>query len=119
MIATGGIVMLMRTNNEKAGTMNNQTNVRMEGEKQVIMIKAKGGYAPRSTTAQANVASTIQVETNGTYDCSLALSVPSVGFREMLPDTGVTSIELPPQKTGSTVKGVCSMGMYSFTIRFL
>jgi hypothetical protein len=27
-------------------------------------------------------------------------------------------VDVPPQKAGSTLTGLCSMGMYSFTIRF-
>jgi plastocyanin domain-containing protein len=86
--------------------------------KQVIEIKAKGGYAPRVTVAKANMPTVINVQTSGTFDCSSALTVPAIGFCTMLPSSGVTPIEIPPQQPGTTIKGVCSMGMYSFAVNF-
>ena len=98
--------------------MNGSTNVSVVDGKQVIQINAKGGYAPRVTTAKANMPTVINVQTNGTYDCSSALTVAAVGFRKSLPASGVTPIEVPPQQPGATVKGVCAMGMYNFAVNF-
>ena len=118
-VAIGGIFMLLRGNGaQPVGTTNDSTNVSVVDGKQVIQINAKGGYAPRVTTAKANMPTVINVETNGTYDCSSALTVAAVGFRKSLPATGVTPIEVPPQKPGATVKGVCGMGMYNFAVKF-
>lgn len=97
---------------------NGATNVSIVQNTQIIQIDAKGGYAPRVTVAKANMPTVINVQTNGTYDCSAALTVAAAGFRKTLPASGVTPIELPPQKPGTAVKGVCAMGMYSFTINF-
>lgn len=118
-LAMGGIFLLLRgdkTNPPLGST--GQTNVSIVDGKQIIEIKAKGGYAPRMTTAKANMPTVINVRTNGTFDCSSALTVPAVGFRAMLPASGVTPIEIPPQQTGATIKGVCSMGMYNFAVNF-
>lgn len=118
-LAIGGIFILLRGNPSKTSThTNEQTNVSVINGKQIVQIKAKGGYAPRVTTASANIPTLINIQTNGTFDCSSALTVPAVGFRKNLPTTGVTQIEVPPQQPGATIKGVCSMGMYSFTVNF-
>lgn len=93
-------------------------NVTMESGKQVIEIDAKGGYAPQQTQAKAGVPTILRVATNGTFDCSSALTVPAVGYRENLPPSGTTDIEIPPQKVGTTVQGLCAMEMYNFSLKF-
>jgi plastocyanin domain-containing protein len=118
-LAIGGIFMLLRGGGSNAPTSSTgQTNLAVIDGKQVIEIKAKGGYAPRVTVAKANMPTVINVQTNGTFDCSSALTVPAIGFRTMLPSSGVTPIEISPQKPGTTIKGVCSMGMYNFAVNF-
>ncbi len=118
-VAIGGIVMLLRNGGaETPVATGNQANVTTVDGKQIIQINAKGGYAPRVTVAKANMPTVINVQTNGTFDCSSALTVPAVGFRKMLPSSGITPIEIPPQQPGTTIKGVCSMGMYNFAVNF-
>lgn len=118
-LAVGGIVMLLNGNETPTvATSTGQTNVAVVDGKQIIQINAKGGYAPRVTVAKANMPTVINVQTNGTFDCSSALTIPAVGFRKNLPATGVTPIEIPAQQAGATVKGVCSMGMYNFAVNF-
>lgn len=118
-LAIGGIFMLLRADNAPSSIADGGTsNISVIDGKQVIRINAKGGYAPRITTARADMPTVIEVQTNGTYDCSLALTVPVVGFRKNLPASGITPIEIPPQQPGSTVRGVCTMGMYHFAVNF-
>jgi plastocyanin domain-containing protein len=118
-LAFGGIFALLRNDGSDAPVnTNGQANVSIVDGKQIIQINAKGGYTPRVTVAKANVPTVINVQTNGTFDCSSALTVAAAGFRKTLPATGVTPIEIPPQQTGATVKGVCAMGMYNFTVNF-
>jgi len=93
-------------------------NVSIQNEKQVINITAKGGYSPRVTEATANVPTTLKMKTQGTFDCSSALVIPSINYKKNLPPTGTTEIEIPPQPAGTTLKGLCSMGMYRFEIVF-
>ncbi|TSD01984.1 MAG: hypothetical protein Athens071424_227 [Parcubacteria group bacterium Athens0714_24] len=95
-----------------------QNNVSIVDGKQIIEISAKGGYSPRNTTAKANIPTVLRIKTQGTFDCSSALVIPSIGYRKNLPSSGETDIELPLQKTGSIIKGFCTMGMYSFKINF-
>lgn len=120
-LAFTGMVAVLRGNravSPAATTTSEQSNVRMENGTQIISIKAKGGYAPRVTTAKANIPTEIRVQTNSTFDCSSALTVAAAGFRENLPPTGETSIALAAQQPGATVQGVCAMGMYAFAVNF-
>lgn len=114
-----GIIMLLSNNGTNTTTVaNGQSNVSIVDSKQVIQIDAKGGYAPRNTVAKANIPTTLNLKTNGTFDCSSAVSIPSLGYRTNLPPSGVTPIEIPPQPAGTTLKGVCAMGMYNFAVNF-
>jgi hypothetical protein len=58
------------------------------------------------------------MKTNGTFDCSSGVTIPSLGIRQTLPSTGETDVEIPAQKSGTSLEGVCVMGMYHFTINF-
>jgi plastocyanin domain-containing protein len=118
-LALGGIVALSRSGGPNSVPSSEESpNVYMEDGKQIINITAKGGYSPRNVMAKANVPTVIRMITNGTFDCSSALNVSAVGFRGNLPPSGTTPIEVPPQKSGATIDGVCAMGMYSFAVNF-
>src|SRR3989338_6152702 len=93
-------------------------NVSIVDGKQIIEIGAKGGYAPKVSVAKAGIPTILRVQTRGTFDCSSALTIPSIGYRAILTPSGITEIELPAQKSGSTLQGLCSMGMYNFQVRF-
>lgn len=84
---------------------------------QVVEISAKGGYQPASQAAKAGVPTVLRVKTDGTYDCSTALRIPSLRVSKQLPPTGETLIDLGTPAAG-TLRGTCSMGMYSFEINF-
>ncbi len=103
---------------EEALKKNAPSNVAIVDEKQVITINAKGGYSPQVTHAKADTPTIIKVVTNGTFDCSSALSIPSLQYQKNLPATGETLIDVPAQSMGTTLQGVCSMGMYNFSILF-
>jgi hypothetical protein len=60
----------------------------------------------------------LKINTNGTFDCSSALSIPSLNYQKYLPATGETLIEVPPQESGTTLQGTCAMGMYNFSVKF-
>jgi plastocyanin domain-containing protein len=110
----GGAIFLSGNNKN----LDNINNVSIVDGKQIIEINAKGGYFPRTTIAQANIPTVIKIETNGTFDCSSALVIPSIGYRTNLSPKGVTEIELSPQKLGTKLQGLCAMGMYNFSIEF-
>jgi len=56
------------------------------------------------------------MKTNNTYDCSSALAIRDVGYMSMLPASGETEIDLGTPEAGKTIRGLCSMGMYNFSI---
>ncbi|MEI7689024.1 MAG: cupredoxin domain-containing protein [Candidatus Nomurabacteria bacterium] len=84
---------------------------------QIIEIQAKGGYTPRKSIAKAGVPTILRFNTNGTFDCSSSVRIPSMNIFKSLPQSGTTDIDLGTQKTG-VLQGMCGMGMYPFEIDF-
>jgi Cu+-exporting ATPase len=117
-VLIGGALIFVATSGSGTATEENKNNVSMVDGKQIITITAKGGYSPRVTSAQSNVPTVLKVSTLGTFDCSSALTIPSLGYRNNLPSSGETLIDLPPQKPGTTLRGLCAMGMYNFAVNF-
>ena len=93
-------------------------NVTVTEGKQIIEVTAKGGYVPRLTSAKADMPTTLRMKTDGTFDCSSGVTIPKLGYRKILPSTGSTDIEVPAQKAGTRLDGVCVMGMYHFAVNF-
>jgi plastocyanin domain-containing protein len=93
-------------------------NVTMEGETQVVMIDAKGGYLPEVSVAKAGVPTTVRFNTTGTFDCSASVRIPSRDISEVLPQSGTTDIDVGAQQVGP-LEGSCGMGMYPFSITFI
>lgn len=85
---------------------------------QYIRIDANGGYSPKISNAKAGIPTKLIVKTNGTYDCSSSIVINSIGYQKILPQTGVTEIDIGIKNVGETLEGVCGMGMYSFQINF-
>jgi plastocyanin domain-containing protein len=114
-----GIIFFGGTQNgtETTSTQSEQ-NIEIRDGVQYITIDAKGGYSPRVSSAQADIPTKLIVKTNGTYDCSSALVIRSVGYQKILPQTGEEIIDIGTSKAGSSVQGTCSMGMYSFVVNF-
>lgn len=90
----------------------------IENGVQIVDIAAKGGYSPRVITAKAGVPTVIRVETSGTFDCSASLVIPKLSYQKFLSPSGVEEIGVSPEQAQGTMQGLCSMGMYSFQIRF-
>lgn len=100
-------------------TDGNVNNVSVSDGKQIIEIDVNGGgYSPKVSIAKANMPTILRMKTSGFLSCASALSLPAIKYRENLPLTGVTDIEIPPQEAGSKFQGLCAMGMYSFLINF-
>ncbi len=104
--------------NETSSSETSTTVVREENGTQYIHILAQGGYKPDQITAKGNLPTILEVETNGTYDCSSALTIPKLGYEKFLPPTGITTIEIPKNLTTNSLDILCSMGMFSATIKF-
>lgn len=112
----GGAILL--SNRPLPGAIADGSNVSFIEGKQIIEIGAKGGYAPRETMAKADVPTILRVATMGTFDCSSLLTIPAIGYQNSLPPSGTTDIEIAPQKAGTTLQGLCGMGMYNFSLTF-
>lgn len=108
-----GAIMLGNT-----GDSPSVDNVSVVDGTQIVEVTAKGRYSPSVTEAKAGLPTILRMKTMGTYDCTAALKVPSVGYQNMLPPTGTTDITLAPQESGAVVQGVCAMGMYNFSVKF-
>ena len=114
-----GIIFLGNAkSNPETGSAQPIQNVEIRDGVQYVTISAKGGYAPRVSSAQAGIPTKLIVKTDGTYDCSASLVIRSVGYRKILPQTGEEIIDIGTPEAGTSFQGTCSMGMYNFTITF-
>lgn len=85
---------------------------------QYVTITAQSGYSPRMSVAKSGIPTKLIVKTHGTYDCSSSLVIRSLSYRNILPNTGETTIDAGIPKVGDTLQGVCGMGMYNFLVTF-
>lgn len=113
LLLIGGAFVASR--NKSTGTP--VDNVRIVDGVQIVEIDVKGGYSPRRSTAQAGIPTILRFNTEGTFDCSLSVRIPSMNISKMLAQSGNTDIDIGVQAT-STFKGSCSMGMYPFEVVF-
>jgi plastocyanin domain-containing protein len=92
-------------------------NVSIVNNVQIIELQAKGGYTPRTSKALAGIPTILRINTNGTFDCSSSVRIPTMNIFKNLPQSGTTDIDLGIQKVGK-LQGTCGMGMYPFEINF-
>jgi plastocyanin domain-containing protein len=115
-----GVLMFSggKSSNLKANTQKEVelSNVSIVDGKQIVEIKAKGGYSPNVTLAKSGIPTIIRFETNGTFDCSSSVRIPGMNISKILPQTGSTDIDIGSPL--ATVQGTCSMGMYHFEVQF-
>lgn len=83
----------------------------------MVQLTAKDGYTPKNSVVNANTPIILQLDTNGTFDCSSSLAIPKLGIYKQLPASGSTEIAIKPQFPGTVIDGSCSMGMYNFQIK--
>ena len=107
----------MLTTKVRETDMVNANNVRIIDGKQIIEIRAKGGYQPRQSLAKAGLPTILRFDTNGTFDCSSSVRIPSLNISQILPQSGSTDIDIGNPKT-ATLYGTCGMGMYPFEVDF-
>jgi plastocyanin domain-containing protein len=121
-VVFGGIMLLslLRGNNSSNGSDGGNVrvnNVSIVDGRQIVKIRAKGGYQPRQSVAKAGVPTAIEFDTNGTFDCSSFIRIPSMGISQSLGSSGTTTIDLGTPVAGK-LQGSCGMGMYPFEIVF-
>lgn len=111
--------IIPKSGGESQSTITESAVVMGSDGKQVITMQAKNGFFPSMITAKSGVPSVLRVKTSNTIDCSNVLNIPSLGISKRLPISGVMDVEIPPQASGSEITGTCSMGHYSFKIKFI
>ena len=92
-------------------------NVATVDGRQIIRITAKGGFYPVHSIGKAGIPTILRVDTNGTFDCSSTIRIPTMNISKSLPMSGTTDIDIGTQKVGNFY-GTCGMGMYPFDIEF-
>lgn len=115
-VLIGGALALTREN-IGTGTEVAVNNFTVVDGKQIVEIRAKGGFLPRKSIAKADTDTILRFNTRGTFDCSSIVLIPKLGINKSLPPSGVTDIELGVSKAG-VLQGMCGMGMYPFEIEF-
>ena len=113
----GGAALLVRGGHSGTNAPLNANNVSVVGGKQIIEIRAKGGYEPSENIAKAGMPTILRFTTSGTFDCSASVRIPSMDIAKNLPQSGTTDIDLGLAPSG-TLQGTCGMGMYPFEIDF-
>lgn len=116
-IVVGAMLLVSGRQNRTPTEQENIQNVSVVDGKQIIELKAKGGYSPRISTAKAGIPTILRVTTSGTFDCSASVRIPSLGIVKLLSNSGTEDIDLGTQK-GGVLQGSCGMGMYPFQINF-
>lgn len=86
---------------------------------QIIEMTAKNGFNPNKFTIKAGKKTILRITTNGTYDCSSSIRIPSLSISKFLDPTGTADIEISAQTSGTEIDGTCGMGMYPFKINII
>ncbi len=113
----GGVFLIINRDESLDNKTPNGSNVSIIDGKQIIEIRARGGYQPRISVAKANVPTVVRFVTSTTFDCSSFVRFPSMGIVKTLPPTGTTDVDIGSQNA-KTLLGSCGMGMYPFQIDF-
>lgn len=88
------------------------------GDNTLTINVVNNGYRPSILHAPADKPLKLALVTDNTRGCSRAFTIPALGIEELLPVTGVVTIDLPAQKAGAVLRFSCSMGMYTGQIQF-
>lgn len=114
-----GIVALLNTSDLKNSSVqaSGKTNVLTIDGKQIVEITVKGGYSPRYSIAKSGIPTVLRFKTDGVFDCSSALVIPSKKIMKLLPSRGVTDVDIGTI-SGGKIEGSCSMGMFPFEVDF-
>lgn len=82
------------------------------GGYQYVDINAQiNGYFPNEVTVKKGIPVRMKFITNKTYGCSRGIVIPSLGLRDVLPETGEQVYEFTPTQEGM-IPYSCGMGMY-------
>jgi plastocyanin domain-containing protein len=116
-VALIAVVFMITKNGNDTTQIANGNNVSIVNGKQIIDLRAKGGYSPQKSVAKAGMPTIVRFTTNGNFDCSSSVRIPSMNLSKNLALSGTTDIDLGSPKEG-ILHGSCGMGMYPFEIDF-
>ena len=116
-VIIGGAILFSSKDGPSVVDTAQANNVTIVDGKQIIDVSVKGGYHPKNSVAKAGIPTVLRFNTNGTFDCSSSVRIPSMGLSKTLPSTGSTDVDIG-SPTVATLQGVCVMGMYSFQVDF-
>ena len=116
-LVVGGFLLWQHTMASKAtATSSRSSNVSLVDGQQYVTITAKGGYTPATSVVQGGVPTVLRFDTNGAFDCSATVRIPSLHISQTLPSSGTTDISIGTLSAGERITGTCSMGMYRFEV---
>jgi hypothetical protein len=78
----------------------------------------ENGYFPQILHLPANQDVSLEWVTRNTQSCARSVVVPDLAYQEILPVTGRTQFDIPPQEKGTIIRYTCSMGMYPSQLVF-
>jgi uncharacterized protein len=79
----------------------------------LTLAAQNNGYFPGTLFAPAGSPARLNVVTEDTRSCAVAFVIPMLNYETLLPETGTTTIDIPPQPPGTVLAFTCSMGMYT------
>ncbi len=118
LLIVGTFLFISNKSGDSINDGGDSSTISVVGGKQIIDISAKGGYSPRVIAAKAGMPTTLRVKTNGTFDCSASLVIPSLSYQKFLQPSGTEEIAITSEQAQGTMRGLCAMGMYNFQIKF-
>jgi plastocyanin domain-containing protein len=114
----GAVIIKNRSSNEENSEIQISSNVSIENGIQIIDIDVRSGYyAPRLTYANKDLPTKLRMNSVDSYGCERAFRIPSLNISSELPPDGLTEFELG--RPTRSILGTCSMGMYTFLIKFI
>ncbi|WP_146160734.1 sulfite exporter TauE/SafE family protein [Deinococcus arcticus] len=113
----GALALLGTLGSLQAGAVTSTPTHLLPATDTLELQAADRGYVPTVLYAKAGVPVTLTLVTQSPSGCARAFTIPRLGVREVLPETGRVVVHLPPQHPG-TLSFACSMGMYRGQIQF-
>jgi len=86
-----------------------------DGTQTAVITVGAGRYSPENVLVKAGTPTTLVFRSENALGCVRALVIPALGFEEVLPEQGETSVDAGVLEPGR-IDYSCAMGMYSGTI---
>ncbi|OGM59048.1 hypothetical protein A3A75_05255 [Candidatus Woesebacteria bacterium RIFCSPLOWO2_01_FULL_39_10] len=83
-----------------------------KGTQEVEIKVTSRGYKANASTLKVGVPVSLRLTSENVASCARSFTIPEYNITKVLPETGTTTIEFTPTKTGR-LTFTCSMGMYT------